>query len=433
MKRGRRVIGSKRIWRMTGMVLLIAGAWAGFAGAQPVELTIATHWGSGTHLGLLLDYIREYNEMQSDVVVVHNQSAGFSGTPNEQFLLQAAAGAAPDIVHFPDNGLRLYAGDLGLIVPPPPAVRSRLEEVFLPGALSLSTLDGVLYGPPTENQMHGLALNGVVFREAGVAPDPPQLWDELASLARRVRRIGPDDAVQVAGAEMISTRTILSLAWGNGAEIFDEGQRRATLESDAWVETVRFLADLVQSGSAILGNGQTFYEEKAGILLGAAPWMRNNYVAASGEESYAQLVTAEMPAGRSGRPVAEAWGYVLGVTKLSEHQTEAWQFIEWLTTATTERGTTRMGDVMAALGSIPATYPDFYNQPSRNEAFMLGFGEIVTKGYTRRLDVLPLRVPIRNSIGLGIEPALRGEASERAVLAEVQRLLQNALDEYWSN
>lgn len=413
---------------LAGILLVLA---AGVGSAEPVELSFAAHWSSGPQYDLLQKYIEEYNAMQSDVKVQYIQSEGFAQAVNEQFLLASSTGLAPDIVHVPSRSLVQYGSLLGLLVPPPPALVDVLQDKFLPGALALTTVRGVLYGPATENQMHGMALNGVVFDNAGVATDPPTSWSELAAVARRLRRVSADGQVEVAGIEMVAARTILSMAWSNGAKILNEANTEFTLTSDAWHETIQYLADLVKTDAAIIGSGSEFDHEKAGIKLGAAPWMRGGYINRSGEASYARLVSAPLPAGKTGEPASEQWGYALTVSSSSKHPDKAWKFIEWLTTKETERGTTRMGDVMAALGSIPNTYIDLENQPARNEQYLAGFGNIVADGYTRTLNSAPpIGADIRNTISEQVLPALNSEMSVQNALIEAQRVLQASLDEY---
>jgi multiple sugar transport system substrate-binding protein len=414
--------------RFAWIFLLLVFLSSPITTSAPIELTLATHWGPGAQYDLLMRYLEEYNAMQSNVIISHLQSSGFSAAINEQFLVWAAAKAAPDIIHVPSSSLLQYGHQLGLLMPVPQALASELREKYIPSTLSLATVKGVLYGPPTENQMHALTLSGAVLDQVGVPALPPRTWDELVVTARKIRRVDADGKLTIAGIELIDARTIISMGWSNGAELLNATETAFTLDTPAWQETIEFLRRLVESELAVIG-GSMFNRERAGIRLGAAPYMRKNYVRDSGQDSYARLVTAPLPPGRTGQPVAEHYGYALSVTASSKHSAEAWKFVRWLAVERLPEGTTRMGDVMAALGSIPVTYDDLRNQPTRKEQYLFGFSDILTKGYSRNMnDTPPLNV--RNELAAQVLPALQGKESAQSALLKAQHSLQTRLNEY---
>lgn len=424
-----RRIGGARVWVHVVLVVVLVVAAMSLLAEARVELSLAAHWGpGGIEHELLNRYIHEYNAQHADVHVSYGVSSGLATGVDEQLLLKASVGIAPDIIHVSSRSLLQYGIRLGLLVPPPPDVEQIIRAAFMPGALTLNTVDGVLFGPPTENQMHAMTLNGTVFDEAGMAMEPPRSWEELADFGRKIRRMSADGRQEVAGIELLHDRTILSMAWSNGAELLNADRTAFTLTGEAWTRTIRFLSDLVAEGVAVISN-DLFDEERAGMRLGSAPWMRSNYLAVSGEASYARLVTAPIPAGHTGVPASEQYGYVLAVTTSSQHPDEAWAFINWLTTAPTDRGTTRMGDIMAALGSIPSTYLDLANQSSRYEPYLFGFSDILSHQYTRTINHVPaVGLDVRNTIAAQVLPAIRGEISVQRALMEAERILQGSLD-----
>ncbi|HET7558809.1 MAG TPA: extracellular solute-binding protein [Limnochordia bacterium] len=411
---------------LMGLGLVSAVVWG-----DPRVLTFATHWSTGDdQYKLLSRYVAEYNAQQSQVKIELVQSSGFADSVNPQFLVQAAAGSAPDIIHTPASSLAQYGDQLHFVQPAPPTVAADLRKAFLPGALTLATVKGILYGPPTENQIHAMALNGAVFEQDGLEVKAPSTWTELAALAHKIQRVSADGKLQVAGVEIIPRRSTLSMAWSNGGEVVNTAGDAVTTDTSAWTEMVLFLSGLVRDGSAVV-NGSLFNEEKAGIRLGTAPWMRGGYLSASGEASYDKLVTAALPPGSTGRPVAEQYGYVIAVTSSAKDPAAAWNFVEWLAAQRTPEGKTRMGSVMASLGSIPTNLDDLRNQPTQQDPYLKGFIDILSKGETRTAnDLPPLGIGIDNELEDQLTTAIQGELEVNNALEKMTKDLQSRLDDY---
>lgn len=328
---------------------------------------------------------------------------------------------------------------MGLIAPPPRSVAQAMQGAFLPGAIGLATVDGVFFGPPTENMMRGLLLNERLFEEAGMVPEAPVTWAQLAAVSRKLRRVSVDGKLEVTGLfaddghQSAFMGPIVSLAWSNGAQFVGSSGTQVTVNTGPWRETFHFLQSMFVDGSAAArgqhGGRWFFREEQAGMELAAGPWLRHRYGGWRGYDWLHQIASAPLPAGSTGRPVSHHYGYVLAVTTHSQHPQRAWEFIRWLTTERQKNGTTRMGSVTAHLGSIPVTRDDALNHPLVREKFLQGFMEIVSQGYTRTTTQLP-NINFFGILHDHMRPALRGETSVEGALDDVQRVLQASLQEY---
>jgi multiple sugar transport system substrate-binding protein len=413
---------------LLAILVTVVAAVSSPTAAARVELILGTHFGPSKHGDLLADYIADYNAIQSDVLVSHHMSRGWEGSYNEQFLVQAAAGAGPDIVHTPTGSLRTYTS-MKLLSPPSPQVTEQLKSKLLPGARTLASLDGIFYGPPTENQMRALLLNGYLFEQLGLSREAPKTWDGLASLARKIRRISADGQVEIAGLLYDGRHApYRSLGWSNGADLVDPAGLQATINTSAWRETFQFLRDLAADQTLIVrGFSEFAVKDQAGMMLAPGPWVRSNFINRRGADWFELVSTAPLPPGRTGRPVAEQYGYVFAVTTQCKYQLEAWRFLTWLTADRSREGTTRMGNVMAVLGSVPVTEDDVRYQPLMKEPFFQGFYHIVADGYTKTGSHLP---PISIPMNEEMEPAILGQSSVESALERLQYRTQALLDEY---
>ena len=67
---------------------------------------------------------------------------------------------------------------------------ARLEELqaaYIPGAFEGATVDGKIYGLPSEFNVTAFAINTAAFEEVGLDPDsPPTTWDEVGTMGQKL-------------------------------------------------------------------------------------------------------------------------------------------------------------------------------------------------------------------------------------------------------
>src|SRR5690606_13072544 len=111
---------------------------------------------------------------------------------------------------------------------------------------------------------------------------------------------------------------------------------------------------------------------------------------ARGREFYESMGSSLVPVPEAGMtPAAGAGGWLFSVMATSKHKEIAYDFLTWLNTEALPDGTTRMGNALAHIASIPVTYDDLMNQETMRDPFMAGFVAAVANGYTFPDPVVP--------------------------------------------
>ncbi len=111
---------------------------------------------------------------------------GWSDTLRQKFLLNVAAGNAPDVItgetDFPE-----YARD-GILLP---VNLGSLQSQMVAGALSVGMYNGVAYAVPVQTGIFELYYNKALFTKAGLDPNkPPTTWDEWLTDSQKIHALG---------------------------------------------------------------------------------------------------------------------------------------------------------------------------------------------------------------------------------------------------
>lgn len=97
--------------------------------------------------------------------------------------------------------------------------------------------------------------------------------------------------------------------------------------------------------------------------------------------------------------------------------------------AKTDRGTTRMGDVMATLGSLPDTHADLRNQPAMKEAFLKGFIDALPSYVQVVLPDLPGVDSWQGAMDAALKSVFTDKATVPAALEEANTRYSNRMEE----
>ncbi|HEX6972571.1 MAG TPA: extracellular solute-binding protein [Limnochordia bacterium] len=407
-----------------GMMFAVLGPLP--AGA--VTLTVAGHWGPGdfqhrTFMQNAADYTALHPDVQFEYVPV--------GVSLERIAVLAAAGSNPDIWHV--HGMNMLDMiHLGIVAPVPADIAAEIRRAFIPPAVDRSSYQGVQYGFPTENQVFGLVYHKSIFDEAGITA-PPQTWDEWERAARKLKVTGTDGRVSRYGLTFYGTGyaegftySFLSLLWSNGGRyINDDGI--VTLAQPPAIQTLDMMARLIREQVALFdGNGAVERRQAAMGLL--ASWSRNGLAAALGDD-YAQVRSTFIPHGSTGFAAANYnWMFLVFVGSPAKDQ--AFDFLRWLTMEPTEHQTTRMGDHMAALGSLPVHRLDFANQTLYKEDTGFYGGYIASIPYIRPEPKFPETDRRQREWAAALTPVFSGNTSPQTGLENAARAVQEIIDQY---
>lgn len=350
---------------------------------EPVKLTVLTHWGEeslATPMKALLD---EYAKANPNVTIDY-QAVTF-----DQLLTKIstsrAAGTAPDIIHIYNLWMPDFVKGGALAVPPADVVED-IKANYSPGSIEAVTVNGQIWGYPTEINTWQLVYNKKMFAEAGLS-EPPKTLDELKDYACKLTKKNDDGTLAHTGLAVLTgwdsgvVHPFLSLLWSNGGQYLDTAQGKAMFNSPQAKEVLQVYSDMIKEGCVDPGLGggfNDFVTGKSAMVIMANFFrsdLKNSFV-----DGYENVGVAPIPVGASGdKSVALQYNWLWTVDKTSKNAEEAWKLVKWLNTPRAEGKASPMGEYLtSALGAIPSrlsdqtalsdTLSDFFLQAYLNSA-----------------------------------------------------------------
>lgn len=372
---------------MAGAALGTVGASGALAGCgapggggsgrpgDPIELTVLTHYGTEPLKSGFEALLDEWNATH-DRVKVRPVVVKFPDLLTTSMVRQTA-GQGADIIH----PYALWAGQLAqaeVLQPVPKDLAADIRREFTQPAVDAASVDGTLYGYPTEMQTYALYYNRRLLREAGVER-APRTWPELeraAYTAARRDRHG-NALVQGFGLSTIEDATVvgqtLALLAARGESFLSPDGSRSTIDSPAARAVLDLEVQMIERGAADPGiNLRAAFPSGQVAMCIDAGWWTGSLKAAMGED-YRDVGVLPVPPLDPQRPGTIATAFLMGVNADSRHPEEAWEFLRWLNSERTsvplpapdeesaeeKRVTaTRMGAFQTSVGSMTGRTDD---------------------------------------------------------------------------
>ena len=206
--------------------------WNGFTG------------GDGPYMNALVD---QFNAEHDNIQVSTNTVEWEDYYQTVPVAVRSEEGPDVGIMHVDQLGTNAARG----VIIPLDEVADALgleESDFDPTVWNAGIYDGQRFGIPLD--IHPLALyyNKGLMEEAGLDPNrPPQTRDEYESALEELRGNGIQGS-WVSPFPFTGTMQFESLLWQFGGDLYNEGATRATFNSDAGVEALTWMVDLVENG-----------------------------------------------------------------------------------------------------------------------------------------------------------------------------------------
>jgi multiple sugar transport system substrate-binding protein len=270
----------------------------------PAEKTTIVFWnGVGAPENVVLtELVKEYNETNQDNVYVEEVILDWS-TLYSKILLDFETGTPPDIMTIQQSGLyqNVDLGILADITDLMPEYGFEKED-FVESAWNGSFIDGKQYAVPFD--LHPLALyyNTGLFEEAGLDPaNPPATMEEFLSAAQKLTKDTNGDGTTdqygmgLAYSGGLPFRLWMSLLWQHdGGNVLNEDNTAAAFNTEAGLESLEFLHDLVYTYKVIPEQEQSpdedFMKGIVGMVI-SGPWSQFDFNSVDGLE----YATAPLP------------------------------------------------------------------------------------------------------------------------------------------
>lgn len=424
--------------RWVAVVALALLLWAP-AFAEDIHLTLLTHYSTAhPHGRALEEYAAEYERLNPGVTI------DIQFITNDMMLDRLVVGAAtdtlPDIAHVAGYMLADLAVSQ-VIAPLPPEIVEHISDAYLPGVVDLLAYDGMVWGYPTEYMPRAILYNRNLFSDVGLPDRAPETWAELREFAMRLTDRNPDGSFKVSGFGIGFSSGghqehgfLFSLSHPLGGRLFSGDGREVVLASQQNAEALAFLRELVDAGYAEAREWHVLGMRAGTMAMTVAPgpYWRTEFLN-EGPSVYASMGTGLLPVPEVGmNPAATGGGWLFVVSSQTPHADEVYKFLNWLNLEPTEAGTTRMGNVLAHLGSIPVTPEDLQNQETVRDPFMAGFVQAVAGGYTVEEILAPGAPQIYAQIGTAVRSVVAGGDSPLNALSQAQEHIQAILDRVYN-
>ncbi len=306
-------------------------------GAAKVKLT---YWHFlGSTVGKKHEAIvAEFNKTHPDIEVEPLYS-GNAWTMRDK-LLASVAGKQPPDISMIDQFWAAQLASTGAILKmqtlmdgPGGVDRSDFSKL----ALATATYEGAVWTMPYAMSNIVLYYNKDMFKAVGLDPErPPATWAQLVDYAKKLTRdVNGDGKVDEWGLSMPVAANVgtvyyyIALLWQAGGELYNADESKVAFNSQAGVDALKFMADLVQTHGVLPLAPPT-----EGFTVGriAMEMASSSTLETRQGKCKFPVGVAHMPAGKV--KVTGVGGNNLAIFKTTAaKEAAAWEFVKWMSSA----------------------------------------------------------------------------------------------------
>ena len=207
--------------------------WNGFTGGDGPAMR-----------GLVDQFNSDHENIQVNMVAMMWNPDFYQKTPGA-----VASGQGPDVAAMHVDHLALNA-DRGVIVPLDDVVEALglQKSDFATVPWNAGIYKGARYGIPLDTHPLGLYYNKSVMEQGGLDPDkPPQTKDEYMDAVEQLKGNGIQGS-WVPPSLFTGWHMFTSLLWQFGGDLYNKDASQSTVNSDAGVDALTWMVDLVKEG-----------------------------------------------------------------------------------------------------------------------------------------------------------------------------------------
>ncbi|MBD2862821.1 ABC transporter substrate-binding protein [Paenibacillus oceani] len=397
----------------------------------PVTLTLLSHY-AGAQEEKLKPYVDMWNKDHPDIQV-KLEPVDF-GELLKTIQAKQTAGQVADIMHV----YSLWGGQLTknkVLAEPPADVIDDVKKNYPDASVKGASIDGKIYGFPTEVNAYALFYNKKLLKEAGF-DNPPKTWDEMYNMAKTLtKKDGSGKITQqgfgfVRGYASIVDQPFMSLMATAGGQLISDDLTKAQLDSDAGKKTMDYAAKFYKDGIADVSFSvsKTFPAEQTAMTIQAG-WYAGS-LAGTMKEAYQNIGAAPLPSPDGSKKGSIAYTWMWGVNNKSKYQKEAWEFLKWFNTVSVKDGLTPEGGfLLDAFNSLSTRKSDLDAKPIKDKLA----GDAVLKTFVDALNyALPEPNPaagteIQDILFKQIESTWTGQTTPEAAVQAAQKDIQSKL------
>ena len=397
------------------------------AAAQDGPLTVAMHY-TQEQAAPLIACLEAYD---ADGVTAEYQQISYSDYL-QTVLTGRLAGQSPDVY----NVYSIWAAqmtDNGVLAEPPEDVASFVRDGYAAGTVDAATIDGTLWGVPTEVSVYMLVSNMALLREAGIE-SPPTTWDELVEAAEAVTTRNDQGRIENAGFAFAQSSTgagmvhpFYALLYSEGGEVYAEDRSEAMLDGEAAQAALTKMAAVVESGAADLSvDAYDFPARGIGMTI-MANWYESAIRDGFGDAFDEEVVVSHIPMGEDWRTVQYA--FFMGVDSQSERQEAAWALVRAMNEPRGD-GPSCVGEMLGDLGALTASAADAAALPEP-DAFTAPFVAALEDDRAITQPNVMQAAEIEGMMAQAFEEVIAGDAEPAPALEELDGEVEDILFEFY--
>lgn len=343
---------------------------------EKIKLIYAVHWSQKNQQDGIYDaagklvsrgiksYLDEYTALHPNIefkiqVIPYTEYA-------DTLKVLSDSDMAPDIYQIYSPWGVSYVKN-GILDNPPQYIKDDVLQNYV--STAGVTIDGNIWGIPTEINDFALLYNKDLFKAAGLTDGAgnvlyPKTWTELVATATKLAKKDAAGNITQYGIAFLGedwqvVDPFLSLLFSNGGKYLSTDLKKSLFNSPEGIAALEAELALFKNGATdINGNFFDFKTDKVAMVI-APPWTKSGFVDAFGAKFESKVGVAPLPPLKDQASLGYSW--FMGVMNKSAHKAEAWEFLKWFAAdIQPETGTTRYGDLLAnTIGAIPSRRVDF--------------------------------------------------------------------------
>ncbi len=347
--------------------------------AQEVKtIQIATHYNEEQMAPLLACF--DAFEATHPGIAIEFQQAAY-GDFLQTILTSRVGGTSPDIY----NIYSIWAPQLaaaGTLAEPPAEIQDWIRASYGAGTVGAATINGTLWGIPTELSVYQLFYNKKLLAEAGFTA-PPATWQELHDIAAAITTKNDQGVIDRAGyvygpSVSQAVHVYYSQMFAAGVAPYSDDFRTTNFTSPESIEILKRQAALFSEGITSNTNITDDFVAGTAAMAIMANWNKAELQSVYGDEFEATVGIAPIP-NNGGAPGTMLYSFLWAVDSTSDAPAESWELLRWLNEAQDGADLSCTGDMLNKLGAFSGNLADL-GKMDTSDSFSVTFVSAIESG-----------------------------------------------------
>lgn len=290
------------------------------------EVTI-TYWGLWENDAIVRGVIADFEAAHPKIKVQYLRQAPRQYRERLQSAISRNEG--PDVFRFHNTWVPMLVRDLAT-VPEEIMTAAEFSSTFYPVAAADLVAGSTIYGIPLMIDGLGLYYNEDLFATAGVTP--PTTWNDVLNLVPKLT-VRNESGIVTSAIALGTTGNVEHFSDILGTMIMQNGAKLPDLTSQQAQETLIFYrkfadpSDPVYTWNETLDNSISAFANGRVAMILAPSWRAFDVKQINPNIRFRIVPIPQLP----GNTVTWASYWVEGVSAQSQYQTQAWEFVSFLT------------------------------------------------------------------------------------------------------